>query len=100
MGGHQLDETCRHLHTVVDVTPVSTGCDACVRVSDQWVHLRLCMVCGYVGCCDDSPMRHTRAHWQAFPGHPVIRSFEPGEDWWWCYADQLLFDVKGAPHAP
>ena len=53
----------------------------------RWNHLRLCMTCGHVGCCDSSPNRHATAHWHAHPDHPVIRSFEPEEDWWWCYED-------------
>ncbi len=68
----------------------------------RWVHLRLCMHCGHVGCCDSSPNRHATAHWAAHHDHPVVRSYEPGEDW--CggagCVDQLIFDVDGAPQAP
>ena len=53
----------------------------------RWNHLRLCMTCGRVGCCDSSPNRYATAHWHAHADHPVIRSFEPEEDWWWCYED-------------
>lgn len=95
-----MAETCTHLEMVQEVTPSSGGCEDCLRSGDQWVHLRLCMMCGHVGCCDSSPNRHATAHWNAHHDHPLIRSFEPGEDWWWCYADQLFFELEGAPPAP
>jgi uncharacterized UBP type Zn finger protein len=63
------------------------GCEECLESGGQWVHLRLCLSCGHVGCCDNSPNRHSRAHYMAL-GHPVIRSFEPGETWRWCYMDR------------
>ena len=90
---------CAHLDTVTDVTPTAEGCEDCLRIGTRWVHLRLCMHCGHVGCCDNSPMRHARAHWQEHPEHPVIRSYEPGEDWWWCFADEVTFAVAGVPPA-
>jgi hypothetical protein len=90
---------CTHLDQVHEVTPSSTGCEDCLRIGGQWVHLRLCMTCGHVGCCDNSPNRHATAHAGA-ADHPIIRSFEPGEDWWWCYADEALVDVPGAPPSP
>jgi Zn-finger in ubiquitin-hydrolases and other protein len=90
---------CTHLAAVAAVMPSSEGCEDCLRIGGRWVHLRICMTCGHVGCCDVSPNRHARAHWQANPGHPIIRSFEPGEDWWWCYADEVGFLVDGAPPA-
>ncbi len=95
-----MAETCSHLGTVADVTPSSTGCEDCLRIGGRWVHLRLCMRCGHVGCCDNSPGRHATGHWNEHPDHPLIRSFEPGEDWWWCYADDLFFEVDDAPAAP
>ncbi len=91
--------TCRHLDTVTEVTPSSDGCEDCLWTGGRWVHLRLCMHCGHVGCCDSSPNRHATAHWRTHHDHPVIRSFEPGEEWR-CYADNLLFDSAGAPAAP
>ena len=94
------DVACEHLDVVADVAPSSTGCEDCMRIGGRWVHLRMCMSCGHVGCCDNSPNRHTTKHWQAQPGHPIIRSFEPGEDWWWCYEDQLFFEIEAAPPAP
>ena len=80
---------CTHLATAApDVTPDSTeGCSDCVREGSQWVHLRLCLECGHVACCDNSPRRHATAHFRTST-HPVIRSFEPGEGWTWCYVDE------------
>ncbi len=96
-----MSDTCTHMDTVKDVVPSSNGCEDCLRIGGQWLHLRLCMHCGHVGCCDDSPNRHATAHFHANnPDHPIIRSFEPGEDWWYCYLDDLAFDVPGAPPAP
>lgn len=71
-----------------DATPDSLeGCGDCLREGSQWVHLRLCLECGHVGCCDNSPRRHAAAHFRT-SAHPVIRSFEPGETWTWCYVDE------------
>ncbi len=91
---------CAHLATVADVEPSSIGCEDCLRMGGHWVHLRMCMHCGHIGCCDNSPNRHATAHWRAKPDHPIIRSFEPGEDWWWCYPDDLFFEIDGAPPSP
>jgi Zn-finger in ubiquitin-hydrolases and other protein len=91
--------TCTHLDTVNDVGPSSEGCEDCLRIGDRWVHLRMCQECGHVGCCDNSPNRHATAHFHQ-DRHPIIRSYEPGEDWWWCYVDELAFEVPGAPPAP
>ncbi|MEU3651688.1 UBP-type zinc finger domain-containing protein [Streptomyces sp. NPDC032161] len=66
--------------------PLSGTCPECVAAGTQPVHLRLCLVCGHVGCCDSSPLRHATGHFEE-TGHPVMRSFEPGESWRWCYAD-------------
>jgi Zn-finger in ubiquitin-hydrolases and other protein len=95
-----MAETCGHLDTVNEVVPSSDGCEDCLRIGARWVHLRLCMRCGHVGCCDSSPNRHATAHWHEHADHPVIRSYEPGENWWWCYADEIAFDVDGAPPSP
>jgi uncharacterized UBP type Zn finger protein len=93
--------TCSHLVDGIDPAPAPSapGCDECLAAGDWWVHLRLCLACGHVGCCDSSPNKHASAHFRR-AGHPLARSFEPGEDWWWCYVDQLMFDVSGAPPAP
>ena len=60
----------------------------------------MCMSCGHIGCCDSSPSRHATAHFTARPDHCLIRSYEPGEDWWWCYVDEVAFEVDGAPPSP
>jgi hypothetical protein len=93
-------DACKHLDDVDEVVPSSDGCEDCLRIHGSWVHLRLCMTCGHVGCCDSSPNHHATAHFHEHPDHPIIRSFEPGEDWWWCYADNLFFEVEGAPPSP
>ncbi|MGW7361811.1 UBP-type zinc finger domain-containing protein [Streptomyces sp. NPDC054802] len=90
---------CGHLDRIRAVSPDSPdSCPECVALGDGWVHLRECQTCGHVGCCDSSEHRHASAH-HAATGHPVIRSYEPGEGWWWCYADQVTFAVEGAPPA-
>ncbi len=78
--------TLRVVSDAVDPTipPSGTGCVECEAAGGWWVHLRRCAGCGHIGCCDDSPSRHASAHWRS-TGHPVIRSFEPGEDWYWDY---------------
>ena len=77
------------------VIPSGRGCKECLETGDEWVHLRLCMTCGHVGCCDDSPNRHATRHNHATK-HPVIKSFEPGEDWAWCYADEEMLEAIDA----
>ena len=85
-----MAQNCSHLDQVdVTATPSSTGCEDCLRVGGRWVHLRMCRTCGHVGCCDSSPLRHARAHAFAV-AHPIVQSFEPGEDWRWCYVDESL----------
>lgn len=93
------EPACSHLEAVADVTPASDGCEDCLKIGSTWVNLRLCMSCGHVGCCDSSPNRHATAHFLS-TSHPLIRSYEPGQDWWWCYVDEMGFEVEGAPPAP
>lgn len=77
-----------HLPLVRRVGPPRTpGCEGCLRLGTPWVHLRQCLTCGVVACCDSSPMRHARAH-AAEMGHVIVRSIEPGESWRWCYVDE------------
>lgn len=71
---------------VKKVKPSSKGCEDCLKIGGQWVHLRMCLECGHVGCCDSSPNRHARAHFQEAQ-HPIIQSAERGENWRWCYID-------------
>jgi uncharacterized UBP type Zn finger protein len=83
---------CTHLESLREVRPHTTaGCEDCLRTGSRWVHLRLCLECGHVGCCDSSPNRHATKHFHA-TSHPLIRSFEPGEDWGWCYVDEVMID--------
>jgi uncharacterized UBP type Zn finger protein len=88
---------CEHLEAIATPTePNRTdGCEDCLAIGGRWVHLRLCMACGHVGCCDSSPNRHATAHFHA-TGHPVVQSFEPGERWAWCYADEDMQRDVGA----
>ena len=87
---HPADPTaCGHLDQVHPVRPSAAGCEECLAAGDRWVHLRLCMTCGHVGCCDSSPNRHATAHFHA-TGHPVVRSVQPGEEWGWCYVDETM----------
>ncbi|MFN0070384.1 MAG: UBP-type zinc finger domain-containing protein [Chloroflexota bacterium] len=80
---------CSHLDQIRPVTPSATGCEDCLAVGDTWVHLRECLSCGQVGCCDSSKNTHATRHFQS-THHPIIRSFESGEDWRWCYVDEIL----------
>ena len=82
---------CTHLSLIKEVTPSARGCEDCLRTGGRWVHLRLCLECGHVGCCDSSPNRHATAHFRQ-ARHPVIKSFEPGEEWGWCYIDEVFFE--------
>ena len=88
-----MSSTCIHLRQIHDVTPSGNGCKECLEMGDIWVHLRLCMSCGHVGCCDSSKNRHATKHFHT-THHPVVRSFQPGERWLWCYPDELLFDPE------
>src|ERR1700674_3877421 len=81
-------QECDHVDQIREVTASADGCEDCLRMGGRWVHLRLCMICGHVGCCDNSPHKHATAHFKR-TGHPIMRSFEPGEDWGWCYVDEL-----------
>ena len=84
-------EGCKHLAEIKDVSPSANGCEDCLKIGGTWVHLRLCMSCGHVGCCDNSPNRHATKHYNSI-GHPIIRSFEPGELWGYCYPDDLFYE--------
>ena len=74
-----------------DVTPSADGCEDCLRIGSWWVHLRLCLTCGHVGCCDSSPNKHASKHARSAQ-HPIAQSIEPGEDWIWCFADEIAFE--------
>ncbi|MBK6745268.1 UBP-type zinc finger domain-containing protein [Ottowia sp.] len=77
-------KTCEHVPAAFPPVPKDRVCEDCVRIGGRWVHLRMCLHCGHVGCCDNSPNKHASKHF-ALTGHPVMRSIEPGEDWRWCY---------------
>ena len=86
----QVAESCPHLETVHEVQPrTPQGCEECLAVGGRWVHLRLCLSCGHVGCCDNSPGRHATAHYHQ-TSDPLIQSLEPDEDWAWCYPDEVF----------
>ncbi|MCB1021216.1 MAG: UBP-type zinc finger domain-containing protein [Acidobacteria bacterium] len=80
---------CTHLEQATEVEPNAKGCEECLATGGRWVHLRLCLACGHVGCCDSSPGKHATKHFRQ-TDHPVVESFEPGESWRWCYVDQLF----------
>jgi uncharacterized UBP type Zn finger protein len=84
---------CEHLDQITIDPPASVaGCEDCLAIGDQWLHLRICMSCGHVGCCDSSPNQHASRH-AASSGHPIVRSMEPGERWLWCYRDEVAFEL-------
>lgn len=86
------DAPCNHFAELDQAaTPTSTVCDRCIAMGDTWVHLRYCLVCGMVGCCDNSKNRHARAHWNQ-EGHTLIGSLEPGETWLWCFEDAIAVE--------
>jgi uncharacterized UBP type Zn finger protein len=96
--------TCTHLDTIqiTDLPEAVDGCADCLATGGQWLHLRICLACGHVGCCDDSPNRHASAHFAASE-HPLIRSLEPGEEWSWCFEDEeamLIEGVRGTTRIP
>ena len=82
---------CEHFVQIKKVSPRTNGCQECLRMGDTWVHLRLCMSCGHVGCCDDSKNKHASKHFRT-TDHPIIRSIEPGEHWGWCFVDEQFFE--------
>jgi hypothetical protein len=80
---------CAHRGDIRDVSArTPAGCEECLAGGGRWVHLRLCLTCGHVGCCDSSPGRHASAHFRR-SAHPIVQSFEPGESWRWCYVDEV-----------
>jgi uncharacterized UBP type Zn finger protein len=81
---------CNHYVQInPEVKPRADGCEECLAMGDVWVHLRVCLICGHVGCCDDSKNKHASKHFHA-TGHPLVQSFEPGETWIWCFVDQEM----------
>ena len=84
--------TCQHASEAKDIAPNTDGCEECLKTGDSWVHLRECRVCGHVGCCDSSKNKHATKHFHATK-HPEMSSAEPGEDWGWCYVDEVKIDL-------
>jgi len=79
---------CKHLSEVHEVTPSAQGCEDCLKTGDSWVHLRMCLTCGHVACCDSSKNKHAAKHFHA-TRHPIMKSVHPGEQWGWCYVDEI-----------
>ena len=92
--------SCAHLDSirVVDLPPEVAGCEECLALGTRWVHLRMCQTCGHIGCCDNSPGKHATAHYRE-TDHPIIRSAEPGEDWSWCYPDEVTMRLSSGAGA-
>jgi len=86
-----MSERCEHYDQIRPVAPRTRGCEECMKSGDPWIGLRLCLTCGHVGCCDSSKNTHATKHFHT-TGHPIVRSVEPGENWRWCYVDELLMD--------
>ncbi|MFJ3205305.1 UBP-type zinc finger domain-containing protein [Streptomyces sp. NPDC086989] len=86
------DLLCTHTDQIRPVKPGTEGCEECLVLGDTWVHLRMCLSCGHVGCCDSSKNRHATKHYRTTE-HPIAASHEPGETWAWCYADKLMLDA-------
>jgi uncharacterized UBP type Zn finger protein len=82
---------CIHLAQIREVTPSANGCEDCLKINDEWMHLRLCKACGHVGCCDSSKNKHATKHFH-MTRHPIIKSHEPGEEWGYCYVDDAFFE--------
>ena len=82
---------CTHTDQIHDVKPHTHGCEECLKMGDTWVHLRLCLFCGHVGCCDSSKNKHATKHCKA-TDHAIMRSLEPGEDWGWCFVDEVQLE--------
>jgi uncharacterized UBP type Zn finger protein len=82
---------CTHLDQIKGAKPLTEGCGECLKIGGRWVHLRLCLSCGEVNCCDSSPNKHATKHFHA-SAHPIVQSYQPGEDWIWCYVDELMME--------
>lgn len=85
-------EYCEHISEIRLVEPSSEGCEDCLKIGERWLHLRMCESCGHVGCCDQSPNRHATKHYRATT-HPIIISFQPDEEWGYCYPDDIFYET-------
>ncbi len=90
-----MTDACTHLESIelTELPGSIAGCEDCLAIGSGWVHLRMCQTCGHIGCCDSSPNRHASAHARS-SDHPIVRSAQPGEDWSWCYVDEVAFVVR------
>ena len=88
-----MTATCSHLDEIHDFSRQTDGCEECLQLGDTWVHLRQCLICGHVGCCDASKNKHATKHFHATT-HPIVRSVERGETWMWCYVDNLFMQPE------
>jgi monovalent cation:H+ antiporter-2, CPA2 family len=82
---------CSHVDQIRYLSPRARGCEECLAIGDEWLHLRLCRTCGHVGCCDQSKNKHATRHFHQ-TNHPIIKSLEPGERWSWCYVDEIYWE--------
>ena len=88
-----MAKQCKHVDEIEDVTPKTDGCEECLKIGGRWVHLRLCLQCGHVGCCDSSPGKHATKHYHATK-HPIMQSLEEGESWGWCFVDEVMLEFQ------
>ena len=86
-----MNQQCEHIKQIKAVTPNTHGCEECLKIRDGWVHLRLCEMCGHVGCCDSSKNKHATKHFHQTT-HAIVKSLEPGEEWGYCYPDDLFYE--------
>jgi hypothetical protein len=94
-----MSETCSHLNAIATSDFSGDGCVECLAAGGSWVHLRRCTSCGHIGCCDSSPGRHATAHFHT-SAHPLIQSYEPEEEWYWCYLDEVAFELPEERPSP
>jgi Zn-finger in ubiquitin-hydrolases and other protein len=94
-----MNKACKHTDQIRDVSPSGPGCVECLANDGWWVQLRRCAICGHIGCCDSSPNKHATKHAHV-TGHPIIQSYEPNEDWLWCYIDKVTFDIPMMSSSP
>ena len=84
---------CKHTRAIKTVTPGTRGCAECLKTGSTWFHLRVCRICGHVGCCDQSPGRHATKHFHATQ-HPIIEGYDPPEGWGWCFVDEIMIELS------
>lgn len=94
-----MADVCTHLDADTGAAASGDGCVECLAIGQRWVHLRRCVTCGHIGCCDDSRGKHATFHFHQTT-HPLVQSFEPEEEWYWCYVDEVIFELEGEPPSP